>query len=571
MDVASVLSYPTAASALEIPFGGQLLLERPLLNKGTAFTREERRVFGLLGLLPPAQETLEEQAARAYEAYGAKESDLERHIYLRQLQDTNETLYYRVLIDHLAEMMPIVYTPTVGQACEQFSHIFRKPRGLFMAYPERNDLDQILDNAASPRVDVIVVTDGERILGLGDQGAGGMGIPIGKLSLYTACGGIHPATTLPIILDVGTNNRQRLDDPLYIGWRHERITGTEYDAFIDSFVSAVMRKFPDALLQWEDFAQPHAAPILERYRDKLCTFNDDIQGTAAVTTGTLLAAVAVAGGRLKDQRVAILGAGSAGCGIAEQLVTAMVEEGLSEPEARCRFFLVDRPGLLHDGLDGLNASQQRFVQPKDRVDSWRTGPGAAITLVDVVRNAHPTVLIGVSGQPGSFTEETVRSMAEHVERPIIFPLSNPTSRSEAQPADLIAWTDGRALIATGSPFDDVSHGGRRYPIAQCNNSYIFPGLGLGVVAVKARRVSDAMIMAAARALATCCPALENRSGALLPPLAESRGVSRTIAIAVAVVAQRDGVTAHNEPAEIDRLVDATMWQPHYVPMRPKLS
>jgi malate dehydrogenase (oxaloacetate-decarboxylating) len=466
-------------------------------------------------------------------------------------------------------MMPIVYTPTVGLACEQFSHIYRRPRGLFLAYPERDEIEEILGNAASPQVEVIVVTDGERILGLGDQGAGGMGIPIGKLSLYTACGGIHPATTLPILLDVGTNNRERLDDPLYVGWRHERIDGDEYDAFIDAFVAAVMRKFPGVLLQWEDFAQGHAGPILDRYRDRLCTFNDDIQGTAAVTTGTLLAAVAVAGGRLRDQRVAVLGAGSAGCGLAEQLVAAMVEEGLPEPEARSRFFLVDRPGLLHDGLTGLRPFQQRFARPQDQVLGWRTGPGEAIGLLDVVRNARPTILIGASGQPGTFTEAIVRAMAEHAGRPIIFPLSNPTSRAEATPADLIAWTDGRALIATGSPFDDVSYGGRRFSIAQCNNSYIFPGLGLGVRAVGARRVSDAMFMAAARALADGSPANHDPAGSLLPPLAESRRVSRAIALAVAGAAQRDGLAAPCRPEELERLVDAKIWQPRYLPMRPK--
>jgi len=571
MDVKSVLSGTIGADAFEVPFGGHLLLERPLLNKGTAFTREERRAFGLLGLLPPTEETLDEQAARAFEAYSAKRTDLGRHIYLRQVQDTNETLFYRLLLDHLAEMMPIVYTPTVGLACEEFSHIFRRPRGLFLAYPERDEIDEILGNAASPQVEVIVVTDGERILGLGDQGAGGMGIPIGKLSLYTACGGIHPATALPILLDVGTNNRERLEDPLYVGWRHERIAGDEYDAFIDAVVAAVVRKFPGVLLQWEDFAQAHAGPILDCYRDRLCTFNDDIQGTAAVTTGTLLAAVAIAGGRLRDQRVAILGAGSAGCGIGEQLVAAMVEEGLAEHEARSRFFLIDRQGLLHDGLAGLRRFQERFVQPKDRVAGWRTGSGEAIGLLDVVRNARPTILIGVSGQPGTFTEAIVRAMAEHVDRPIIFPLSNPTSRAEASPADVIAWTDGRAWIATGSPFDDVLYGDRRYPVAQCNNSYIFPGLGLGVLAVKAQRVSDAMFMAAARALAGCSPARDDPAGPLLPPLAQSRRVSRLIALAVAAAAQRDGLAAPCRPEELVRLVDSKIWQPHYLPMRPKLG
>jgi malate dehydrogenase (oxaloacetate-decarboxylating) len=569
MDIKSVLSGTIAADILEVPFVGHLLLERPLFNKGTAFTAEERRAFGLLGLLPPIQETLDEQAARAFEAYGDKPTDLERHIYLRQLQDANETLFYRLLLDHLGEMMPIVYTPTVGLACERFSHIYRRPRGLFISYPERDDIDAILENAASPQVEVIVVTDGERILGLGDQGAGGMGIPIGKLSLYTACGGIHPATTLPILLDVGTNNEERLRDPLYIGWRHERIGGHDYDTFVDSFVQAVKRKFPRVLLQWEDFAQAHAGPLLDRYRDQLCTFNDDIQGTAAVTTGTLLAAVVAAGARLRDQRVAILGAGSAGCGIAEQLVAAMVDEGLPEAEARANFFLVDRPGLLHDGLEGLRPFQRKLAQPQGRVAPWRSAEGRPIGLLDVVTHARPTILIGTSGQPGTFTEEVVRAMATYADRPIIFPLSNPTSRAEATPADLIAWTDGRALVATGSPFGDVDHGGRRYPVAQCNNSYIFPGLGLGILASGARRVSDGMFMAAARALADYSAARRDPAGLLLPPLAESRRVSRAIALAVATAALREGLAESRQGDELERLIDAKMWGPRYLPMRRK--
>ena len=571
MDIKTALSSAIDAETLETPLGGRLLLERPLLNKGTAFTAEERRALDLLGLLPPHEETLEEQAARAYEAYRDKPTDLERHIYLRALQDTNETLFYGLLLDHLAEMMPIIYTPTVGLACERFSHILRRPRGLFISYAERGDIDAILENADIPRVEVIVVTDGERILGLGDQGAGGMGIPIGKLSLYTGCGGIHPATTLPILLDVGTNNAERLADPLYIGWRHERIDGSEYDNFVDAFVQAVKRRFPRVLLQWEDFAQAHAGPLLERYRDQLCTFNDDIQGTAAVTTGTLLTAVAVAGGRLRDQRVVILGAGSAGCGIAEQLVGAMVDEGLTEAEARARFFLVDRPGLLHDGLTGLRSFQTKLAQPQDRVASWRSSEGQPIALLDTVSNAHPTILIGTSGQPGTFTEEVVRTMAKHAERPIIFPLSNPTSRAEATPASLIAWTDGRALIATGSPFEDVTHNGRRYPIAQCNNSYIFPGLGLGIVASGASRVSEAMFMAAARALADYSKAKHDAAVPLLPPLAESRQVSRAIALAVASAAQRDGLAAPSEADELERLIDAKVWHPRYLPMKPAPS
>jgi malate dehydrogenase (oxaloacetate-decarboxylating) len=466
-------------------------------------------------------------------------------------------------------MMPIIYTPTVGLACERFSRILRRPRGLFLTYTERDVIDQILDNAALPSVDVIVVTDGERILGLGDQGAGGMGIPIGKLSLYTACGGIDPATTLPILIDAGTNNEERLNDPLYIGWRHERLGSADYDHFIDLFVQSVQRKFPRALLQWEDLAQSNALRVLERYRDQLCTFNDDIQGTAAVTAGTLLGAVAAAGGRLREQRIAIVGAGSAGCGIGEQLVAAMVEEGLGQTEARARFFLIDRQGLLHDGLSGLRPFQQRFAQPAERVARWRSAEGQPIGLLDVVKNARPTILIGVSGQPGIFTEEVVRAMATGAPRPVILPLSNPTSRAEAVPRDLLAWTDGQALIATGSPFEDVRIGGRIHRIAQCNNSYVFPGIGLGVRAAGARRVSHAMFMAAARALAACSPAHRDPAGALLPPLSDSRHVARSIALAVAAAAIHDGQADPRHPEDIERRVDATMWFPRYRPMKRK--
>jgi malate dehydrogenase (oxaloacetate-decarboxylating) len=569
MHIQSVLSETLDGAAVETALRGHLLLECPLLNKGTAFPHDERLALGLLGLLPPTEETLEEQTARAYEAYQAKVTDLERHIYLRQLQDTNETLFYRLILDHLAEMMPIVYTPTVGLACERLSHIFRRPRGLFISYPEREHIDEILANAAAPSVEVIVVTDGERILGLGDQGVGGMGIPIGKLSLYTACGGIHPATTLPIVLDVGTNNPQLLADPLYIGWRHERVTGPEYDAFIERFVEALTRLHPRVLLQWEDFAQPHAGPLLDRYRDRLCTFNDDIQGTAVVTTATLLAAVAVTGSRLIDERIAILGAGSAGCGVAEQLVRAMVEEGLSDREARERFYLVDRPGLLHDGMTGLLAFQRRLAQPRERLASWKTESTDRIDLADVVRNVRPTILIGVSGQTAAFKEPLIRAMAEHVDCPIIFPLSNPTSRAEARPVDLIEWTHGRAIIATGSPFEDVVFDGRSFPVAQCNNSYIFPGLGLGILACGATRVSDHMLMAATRALAERSPVRTKRGGSLLPPLADSRPVSRDIAIAVATAAFDDGLATRGKRDEIPALIDAKVWRPRYVPFHAK--
>jgi malate dehydrogenase (oxaloacetate-decarboxylating) len=557
----------TGEEVLASSLTGQALEEQPLLNKGLAFTFAERRELGLQGLLPPHEETLEVQLERAYQAYRQKVTDLERHIFLRALQDENETLFYALLLGHVAEMMPIVYTPVVGAACQQFSHIYRRPRGLFISVPEQTDIERILDNRPYRDVDVIVVTDGERILGLGDQGAGGMGIPIGKLSLYTLCGGIHPARTLPIILDAGTNNAEALRDPLYVGWRHERVRGQEYDDFIDAFVQAVKRQLPNVLLQWEDFAQANAGRLLDRYRDQLCTFNDDIQGTASVTTGTLLAAVKVTGSKLKEQRVVTFGAGSAGCGISEQICAAMVREGLSESEARSRFWLIDRPGLLREGLTGLPPFQQKFVQPRSAWSGWPLAQAGQVGFMDVVKNVKPTILIGVSGVHGAFTEAIVREMANGVPRPIIFPLSNPTSRCEVTPADLLAWTEGRALVATGSPFADVAYKGRTIPVTQCNNSYIFPGLGLGILAAQARRVTDGMFMAASMALAEASPALSKPDAPLLPSLEGIRQVSRRIALAVAAEAQRAGVAERTSDEEVARLVDQRMWVPRYARLK----
>lgn len=542
---------------------GNDLLECPLQNRGTAFSTAERKHLGLLGLLPPTVETLEEQVERSYEAYRQKTTDLGRHIFLRNLQDTNETLFYGLLKGHMTEMMPIIYTPVVGEACQQFSEIYRRARGLFIAYPERDSIDDMLSNAMVQDVRVIVVTDGERILGLGDQGTGGMGIPIGKLSLYTACGGIDPATTLPIILDAGTNNEERLADPLYIGWRNHRITGQDYDDFVDLFVQAVKRKWPHVLLQFEDFAQTHATPLLQRYRDQLCTFNDDIQGTAAVAAGTMMAAAKVAGERLSDQNVAFLGAGSAGCGIAEQLIAVMVKEGLSEADARHRFFMVDRPGLLHDGMGELLPFQQKLLQPQQHVKDWASDANAGISLMDVIQHARPTILVGVSAQPGLFTEEIVKTMASYASRPMIFPMSNPTSRIEAIPEDIIRWTEGRALVATGSPFEPVTYQDREYPIAQSNNSYIFPGMGLGILAAGATRVSDDMFMAAAVALSESSPALTDPQGSLLPSLDDIRAVSRRIAMAVARQAQAEGLADKTSDDELERRIEQTSWESRY--------
>jgi malate dehydrogenase (oxaloacetate-decarboxylating) len=544
---------------------GPAILNLPILNKGTAFTEEERSDLGLLGLLPPHVETLDQQVVRAYEAYRRKDEDLERHIYLRALQDTNEVLFYRLLLDHIEEMTPMVYTPVVAQACQQFSHIYRRPRGLFVSYPRRDSIRTILRNRPNAEVDVIVVTDGERILGIGDQGAGGLGIPIGKLSLYTLIGGIHPERTLPIVLDVGTNNAERLGDPEYLGWRHERMTGQAYFDFVDQFVRAVVQELPSTCLQWEDFATPHARPILERYRDQLLTFNDDIQGTAAVALGAILGAVKVTGKRLREQQIVMLGAGSAGIGVADFLRAAMRDDGLSEEEARRHFWVVDKDGLLQSGRTDLSAEQRVYAQPRDRVADWPKSPDRGIGLADVIHRTDATILIGLSTVGGAFTEPIVREMARKVDRPIIFPLSNPTTRSEATAEELIRWTDGRALVATGSPFAPVRHGGRTIPIAQCNNIYIFPAMGLGVVAARARRVTDGMILAAARALGDQSPALHDPSASLLPGLANLRAVAAGIALAVGLEAKRAGVAPETGEAELRQRVAATQWTPAYRP------
>src|SRR5467141_1001905 len=512
----------------ELPRGMDLL-NRQGLNKGTAFTDAERAALGLQGLLPPDVETLDQQSVRAYEAYQRKSDDLERHIYLRALQDTNEVLFYRLLLDHIEEMTPIVYTPVVGLACQQFSHIYRRPRGLFVSYPLRDSIPALLRNRPNPEVDVIVVTDGERILGIGDQGAGGMGIPIGKLSLSTLIGGIRPERTLPIVLDVGTNNAERLKDAEYLGWRHERVTGQAYFDFVDQFVRAVKQELPTACLQWEDFATPHARPILERYRDELLTFNDDIQGTAAVALGATLGAVKVAASAMREQQVVFLGAGSAATGVADYICAAMVADGLSQEDARRRFWIVDLAGLLHSGRTDLTAEQRVYAQPRERVADWSPGT-TGIALADVIGRINATILIGLSTARGAFTEAIVREMGRKVERPIIFPLSNPTSKSEATAEDLIRWTDGRALVATGSPFAPVQYNGRKIPIAQCNNIFIFPAMGLAVVTARARRVTDTMILAAARALGEQSPALTDPSASLLPALTQLREGAAHIAI-----------------------------------------
>jgi malate dehydrogenase (oxaloacetate-decarboxylating) len=554
-----------AQSSIKTELMSYDLINQPGLNKGTSFSEAERDLFHLHGLLPPHIGTLEDQAARRIKVLREFETDFERYAYLRDLQDTNETLFYAVLVAHIEELLPIVYTPTVGEGCQRFSEIWRRPRGLFLSYANKHLLKEIFADKRFDKVRAIVVTDGERILGLGDQGAGGMGISIGKLALYVGCAGIHPDETLPILLDVGTNNKERLEDPLYVGWTHARVTGAEYDDFVEAFVVAVKERWPDVLLQWEDFAGNNAGRLLARYRDQLCTFNDDIQSTASVALATLLAAINVTGVKLTEQRIALLGAGSAGCGIASLILHAMIDDGASEEEARSRFYAVDRNGLLVEGMPDITSFQAPFVQKKSAVAGWSSQSKDQISLLDVMANAHPTALIGVSGQFGAFSEDVVREMAKHVERPIIFPLSNPTSRSEATLEQLVAWTDGKALVGTGSPFKPVNWKGVEIGNNQTNNSYIFPGMGLGILAVGAKRVTDKMFMVAGKAVAAMSPTLTDPKGKLLPPVSQMRVVAVAVAKAVARQAQLDKVASITDEAAIETKIAEYMWYPQYRP------
>lgn len=550
---------------LEVAVADYALISNPILNKGTSFTLEEREEFRLFGLLPPEEGTLLEQQARSYAAFKSKSTPLEQYIYLRDLQDSNETLYYSLLCQHITEIMPIVYTPVVGDACLNFSHIYRRPRGVFIAYPHRDKMDQILENSRFNEVKAIVVTDGERILGLGDQGAGGMGIPIGKLSLYCACSGLHPSATLPILLDTGTNNELLRNDPLYIGWRHERIRDEAYDIFIEKFINSIKKRFPHVLLQWEDFALQNATRLLDKYQSQLCTFNDDIQGTAAIATGTLFAAVQVTGIHLKEQRIVIVGAGSAGCGIAELIVHAIMEEGLSEKAAREKIYMIDRNGLLVEGMNGLMDFQKKFLKSKASISHWRLKNSNFVGLEDVIMNIHPHALLGVSGQPQLFTENMIREMAEHVQNPIIMPLSNPVTHSEAIPEDIMKWTNGKAIIGTGSPFGMVSKHGKLFRVDQTNNVYIFPGMGLGLISVQATQVTDKMFMAAAKALASCSPAKKDPNANLLPPLNEIRQVSYEVALAVAKEAVNSQLALQLEEKDIEKKIKENIWKPQYLP------
>ncbi|AZV69368.1 NAD-dependent malic enzyme [Bacillus cereus] len=549
--------------SLETTLRGVEVLSTPLLNKGVAFTQEEREELGLKGLLPPAVLTLEEQARRAYEQFCSQPDDLLKNVYLTALHDRNEVLFYRILTNHLREMLPIVYTPTVGVAIQRYSHEYRKPRGVYLSINDPSGIEEAFTNigATAENIDLVVVTDGEGILGIGDWGVGGINIAIGKLAVYTAAVGIDPSRVLPVILDVGTNREELLNNPFYIGNRHPRITGEAYDEFIDTFVQAVNKQFPKALLHWEDFSSRNARKILDKYRHDVCTFNDDIQGTGAVSLAAVLSAVKASGVPLSEHRVVVFGAGTAGIGIADQVRDAMVRVGVSEEESYKRFWCIDRNGLVTDNMEDLLDFQIPYARKEAEVSEWKQND--VIGLAEVVKHVKPTILIGTSTVAGAFKEEIIKEMASHVERPIILPMSNPTPLAEAKPADLIEWTEGRALVATGSPFEPVTYNGVTYVIGQSNNALIFPGLGLGTIVVRASVMTDGMFAAAAEAVASMVDT--SQPGApILPEVEELRNISEMVAIEVAKVAVAEGVARVNlSDNDIKMAVKEAMWKPEY--------
>lgn len=550
---------------------GRQLLGNRYHNKGTAFTSAERDLYHLNGLLPPVVEELETQLARVRAEFDAAHGDLARHIFLRALQGNNSVLYYRFLVDNLEELLPIVYTPTVGLACQEWSRMYRREHGLYVSWPDRHRIPELIDNVLSTgdagdvgdsAIDIVVVTDGERILGLGDLGVGGMGIPIGKLALYTAVGGVDPERTLPVFLDAGTENEMLLSDPLYLGWRHRRLRDDDYDELVGAFVDALRDHCPGVLLQWEDFAQRNATRLLTSHRNRICSFNDDIQGTAAVATAAIVGGMRIAEVPLTELRVVIVGAGSAGIGIARQVTGALEAAGVALAEARSRCWLVDRDGLLHDGLDDLHDFQAGYVRPWDSVAALTDNEGQ-ISLLEVVRHVGPHALVGVTGQPGLFTEAVVRAQTAAVARPIVLPMSNPTPRAEGIPSDIMAWTDGRALVGTGSPFPAAIVGTETYPVTQVNNLYLFPGLGRGVVAVGATRVSDAMLSAAATAIGSIAPRSSVAPLTLLPALVQVREVADAVALAVARQAVAEGLAPPLADDDIVTTVEGCKWRPQY--------
>lgn len=547
---------------IETHLMGNDLLSTPKLNKGCAFTQEEREHFGLSGLLPHQVETLSQQVIRMYMQYHEHHTNLGKNIYLNVLHDYNETLFYKLASQHLEEMLPIIYTPTVGEAVQRFSLEHRKAKGLYISYADKDNIAAILDNRVPPEVDLTVVTDGEAVLGIGDQGIGGINISNAKLMVYTLCGGINPHRVLPIQLDVGTNNPHLLNDPMYLGWRHERITGAAYDDFIDAFVQALTKKFPSIFLHWEDVGRDNARRLLSRYRHQFCTFNGDMQGTGVVALASLLAGVVASGLPLSEHRIVIMGAGTAGVGIADQIYDALRRLGLDEKEAYARFWLIDKPGLLCKD-QSLLAFQAPYARHPNDMSTWSLREANHVDLYDVIKHVKPTILIGCSTVSGAFNEEIVKLMAEYVERPIIMPLSNPTSLAEAAPEDLLHWTKGKAIIATGSPFPDVNYDDKWFRIAQSNNAFAFPGIGLGAIAVKAKHVSDDMLWAATQALSLCSPIHQDKMGPLLPKLAEAKMVSFNVALAVAKQAREEGLAQISPTANLEDIIQKAMWEPHY--------
>ncbi|MGP4014429.1 NAD-dependent malic enzyme [Saccharopolyspora sp. 5N708] len=555
----------TTGGAGRTTLRGLEVLRTPLLNKGTAFTAEERAQLGIDGLLPSAVQTVEEQARRAYQQYRAQSSDLLKNVYLSALHDRNEVLFYRLLADHLRELLPIVYDPTVGQAIKQYSHEYRRPRGIYLCIDDPDGIQSAFENLGlgADDVDLIVASDAEEILGIGDWGVGGIDIAVGKLAVYTAAAGIDPARVIPVALDVGTNNQELLDAPDYVGSRHQRVRGQRYDDFIDAYVATATRMFPHALLHWEDFGPANGRRILEKYTGSICTFNDDMQGTGAIVLAALLGAARVAATPLREQRIVIFGAGTAGIGIADQLRDAMVRDGIDRAGATRRIWAVDRPGLLTDDMSDLRDFQVPYARPAAEVADWRDEAGR-IGLAEVVAHAQPTMLVGTSTVHGAFTETIVREMAAHADRPIIFPISNPTERIEAMPGDLIRWTEGRALVATGIPVNPITYHGTTYSIGQANNALLYPGLGLGAVVSRARRVSAGMILAAAEAVAHLVD-VHTPGASLLPQVDNLREVSATVATAVADQAAKEGL-ARAELHDVHQQVRDAMWQPIYRPV-----
>lgn len=552
---------------VETSLTGKPLLTTPQLNKGTAFTHEERKEFGLLGKLPNRVETIDEQVKRAYLQYSSYTTRLQQNIYLNNLHDKNQILFYKLLNRHVGEMLPTIYTPIVGTAVKRFSHEYRQPRGLYIAHSDKNQIEEIINNRSNPEIDLIVVTDGEGVLGIGDQGIGGMDIPVAKLMVYSLCGGIDPTRTLPVFLDAGTNNQDLLNDPMYLGCRHPRIKNTEYDDFILTFVTEIHKQFPNAFLHWEDFGRGNARRLIDRYQDELCTFNDDIQGTGAVTLSALLAACDVTGTKLHDQRIVVFGAGSAGTGISDQIIDAMVRDGISIAEAHQRFWLIDRQGLIIDTDADLTDAQKPYARNARDIAGWAINEKQHPSLTDTVRHIKPTILIGCSAQTGAFSQDIIETMSSNCERPIIFPLSNPDEKCEAQPADILSWSQGKALIATGTAFPPIEYHNRMVQVAQCNNALVFPGIGLGVLAVSASRLTKDMILAAAHTLCKFAPSKKDSFLPLLPSLDNAQSVAKEIAIAVAQCAIDSGYAQKNQDAELEQLIEDIFWEPRYLPFR----